>query len=121
VTGFNAIIDIAFKGDDLYILQHWTTAPNTLDGKLIRVACGGRPLVCDALHPTTVLGGLDGPTSFVFGADGALYITNHGASPAFTSPTSEHRPLGEVLRIDLGNADDHGHADHEADKGPEEP
>jgi len=121
VTGFNAIIDIAFKGDDLYILQHWTTAPNAVDGKLIRVACGGRPLVCDGLHPTTVLGGLDGPTSFAFSADGALYVTNHGASPAFTSPTSEHSPRGEVLRIDLGDGDDHGHDDHDADNGPHDP
>jgi len=120
-TGFNAIIDIAFRGDDLYILQHWTTGPNAVDGKLIRVACGGRPLVCDGSHPTTVLGGLDGPTSFVFAPDGALYVTNHGASPAFTSPTSEHTPRGEVLRIDLGDGDDHGHHDHDGDDGPHDP
>jgi hypothetical protein len=122
-TGFNAIIDIAFKGDDLYILQHWTTSPTAMpkDGKLIRVACGGHPFACDGLHPTTVLGGLDGPTSVVVGPDGALYVTNHGAAPAFTSPTSEHTPLGEVLRIDLGDADEHGHHDHddhEGDNGP---
>jgi sugar lactone lactonase YvrE len=61
----------------------------------------------------------------VVGPDGALYVTNHGASPAFTSPTSEHTPLGEVLRIDLGDDGhecsgdhdhhdgDHGHHDHE--------
>jgi hypothetical protein len=120
-TGFNAIIDMAFQGDDLYIVQHWTMAPDGTQkpGNLIRVACAGRPLVCDGLHPTIVLGGLDGPTALAFGPDGALYLTNHGASPAFTSPTSEHTPLGEVLRIDLGNADDHGHADHEADNDPE--
>jgi hypothetical protein len=121
VTGFNAIIDIAFKGDDLYILQHWTLAPTTAamtPGRLVRVACGGSPLVCDGLHPTTVLDGLDGPTAVVVGPDGALYLSNHGASPAFTSPTSEHTPLGEVLRIDLGDAsdDDHGHG-HDDDHG----
>ena len=121
-TGFNAIIDMAFQGDDLYIVQHWTMAPDgtRTDGNLIRVACGGRPLVCDGLHPTIVLGGLDGPTSVAFGPDGAVYLTNHGASPAFASPTSEHKPLGEVLRIDLGTTDDHGHADHDGDNGPEE-
>ena len=120
VTRFNAIIDMAFQGDDLYIVQHWTMAPDGTrkDGNLIRVACGGRPLVCDGLHPTIVLGGLDGPTSLAFGPDGALYVTNHGASPAFASATSEHKPLGEVLRIDLGSADDHGH--DAADQGSEE-
>jgi len=71
-----------------------------------RVAAAGYPFTCDGLHPTTVLGGLDGPTSVVVGPDGALYVTNHGAAPAFASPTSEHTPLGEVLRIDLG---DDGH------------
>jgi hypothetical protein len=122
-TGFNAIIDMAFQGDDLYIVQHWTMAPDGTQkpGNLIRVACAGRPLVCDGLHPTIVLGGLDGPTALAFGPDGALYITNHGASPAFTSPTSAHTPLGEVLRIDLGDGDDHGHDDHDGDNGPNDP
>jgi len=121
-TGFNAIIDIAFRGNDLYILQHWTTSPTASpkDGKLIRVACGGHPFACDGLHPTTVLDGLDGPTSLAFGPDGALYVTNKGALPAFTSLTSAYKPQGEVLRIDLGDADDHGHHgddDHEGDNG----
>jgi hypothetical protein len=109
-TGFNAIIDMAFHGDDLYIVQHWTMAADGTtrkDGNVIRVRCAGRPLVCDGLHPTIVLGGLDGPTSLAFAPDGALYITNHGASPAFTSPTSEYTPIGEVLRIDLGDDGPH--------------
>jgi DNA-binding beta-propeller fold protein YncE len=123
VTGFNAIIDMAFQGDDLYIVQHWTMAPDGTQraGNLIRVACAGRPLVCDGLHPTIVLGGLDGPTALAFAPDGALYITNHGASPAFTSPTSAHTPLGEVLRIDLGDGDDHGHDHHDGDNDPHDP
>jgi hypothetical protein len=121
VTGFNAIIDMAFHGHDLYIVQHWTMAPDgvtRLAGNLIRVACGGRPFVCDGLHPTIVRDGLDGPTSLAFGPDGALYLTNKGALPAFTSATSEYKPQGEVLRIDLGDADDHGqhgHHDHHDD------
>jgi hypothetical protein len=76
--------------------------------------------VCDGLHPTTILAGLDGPTSVVVGPDGALYVTNHGASPAFTSPTSQHIPLGEVLRIDLGDEGHHcpgDHDDHGGDHG----
>jgi hypothetical protein len=121
VTGFNAIIDIAFKGSDLYILQHWTltqtpTQPPTTvmaPGRLVRVACGGRPLVCDGLHPTTVLDLLEGPTAIVVGPDGALYLSNKGASPAFANPPAGHDPKGEVLRIDLGDGDGdhHGHDD----------
>ena len=119
-TGFNAIIDMAFHGDDLYIVQHWTMAPDgtRTAGNLIRVPCAGRPLVCDGLHPTIVLGGLDGPTSLAFGPDGALYVSNKGASPAFASATSGHNPVGEVLRIDLGSADDHGHG--AAEQGSEQ-
>jgi len=116
LTGFNAIIDIAFKGSDLYILQHWTLAPTTLamaPGRLVRVACGGRPLVCDGLHPTTVLDGLDGPTAIAFGPDGALYLSNKGASPAFANPPAGHDPKGEVLRIDLGDGHDHHGHGHE--------
>jgi hypothetical protein len=115
VTGFNAIIDIAFRGDDLYVLQHWTVTagPVAHDGKLVRVSCGGTPLVCDGLHPTTVLDNLDGPTAIAFGPDGALYLSNHGASAAFDSPTSTANPIGQVLRIDLGDGAPHqDHGDH---------
>ena len=95
-------------------LSSWATALAACEppaGNLIRVACGGRPLVCDGLHPTIVRDGLDGPTSLAFGPDGALYVTNKGALPAFTTTTSDHKPQGEVLRIDLGDGDDHGHHD----------
>jgi hypothetical protein len=106
VTGLNAIIDMAFQGDDLYIVEHWTVSPTATprDGKLVRVHCGGRPLVCDST-PETILGGLDGPTSVAFGPDGALYVTNHGAGPAFVGGV--YKPAGEVLRIDMPRG--HGH------------
>jgi hypothetical protein len=122
VTGFNAIIDIAFKGSDLYILQHWTPTPKPPmgPGRLVRVACGGRPLVCDGLHPTTVLDGLDGPTAIVFGPDGALYLSNKGASPAFANPPVGHNPIGEVLRIDLGEGPADDHHDRDGDDGDDD-
>ncbi len=121
-THFNAIIDMAFQGGDLYIVQHWTVSPTVMprDGKVIRIPCLGEPLVCDATQATTVLGGLDGPTSIAFDHDGTLYVTNHGASPAFASGV--YTPLGEVLRVDGldhvlghghgGDADDHAGKDH---------
>ncbi len=104
LTGFNAIIDMAFKGGDLYVLQHWTISPTAVprDGQLVRVSCYGRPLVCDGPR-TVVIGGLDGPTAIAFG-HGALYISHHGASPAFVSGV--YTPVGEVLRIDLGDDGD---------------
>jgi hypothetical protein len=99
--GFNAIIDIAFHGEDLYVLQHWSSfASSTLkDGKLLRIACHDRPLVCDGV-PEEIIGGLDGPTSVLVGR-GSIYVTNHGAAAAFTSQTSPVQHLGEVLRIPL--------------------
>jgi hypothetical protein len=106
VTGLNAIIDMAFQGDDLYIVEHWTVSPTATprDGKLVRLRCGGRPLVCDS-KPETILAGLDGPTSVAFGPDGALYVTNHGAGPAFVGGV--YTPAGEVLRIEMPRG--HGH------------
>jgi hypothetical protein len=109
--GFNAIIDIAFHGEDLYVLQHWSSfASSTLkDGKLIRIGCHDRPLVCDGA-PETIIDGLDGPTSVLIGR-GAIYISNHGASPAFPSQTGARQRLGEVLRIALD--DDEGEPEEE--------
>jgi glucose/arabinose dehydrogenase len=49
---------------------------------MIRVAPDGTP--------TTVLGGLDRPTSVAVGPDGSLYVTNHGLSVGG----------GEVLRVE---------------------
>jgi len=99
--GFNAIIAIAFHGEDLYVLQHWSSfLSSTLkDGRLIRIACHDRPLVCDGPRET-VIDNLDVPTALLIGR-GAIYISHHGATPAFTSQTSPPQHLGEVLRIPL--------------------
>jgi hypothetical protein len=84
LSGFKAVIDLAFdsKGN-LYVLQH-ATGPTMLlgPGQLIRVAPDGTR--------TTVIAGLDRPTSVTVGPDGALYVTNHGLSAGG----------GEVLRIE---------------------
>jgi hypothetical protein len=109
LTGFNAIIDMAFKGEDLYVLQHWTGSNTLGSGKLIRIACHDRPLVCDGA-PEVLLDGLDGPTSILLGR-GAAYISHHGASPAFAGGVRQR--LGEVLRLAL---DDDAEDDEDEDE-----
>jgi sugar lactone lactonase YvrE len=84
LTGFKAIIDLAFdEAGNLYVLQH-ATGPTMLTGPgmLIRVAPDGTR--------TAVLTGLDRPTSVAVGPDDALYVTNHGLSAG----------SGEVLRVE---------------------
>ena len=83
-SGFKAIIDIAFDSEgNLYVLQHATGLTMLLGpGVLIRVAPDGTR--------TTVLGGLDRPTSVAIGPDGAFYVTNHGLTVGG----------GEVLRVE---------------------
>jgi hypothetical protein len=87
-TGFKAIMDLAFGADgSLYVVENATNtfpppppfAPNT--GRLSRVApdCTVTPL----------LEGLDRPTAVAVGADGAIYVTNHGVTPG----------AGEVLKL----------------------
>jgi glucose/arabinose dehydrogenase len=67
----------------LYVLQHSTLFPFFGGpGSLVRVAPDG--------SRSTVLPGLDRPTSVAVGPDGAIYVTNHGVS----------RGIGEVLRIE---------------------
>ncbi len=91
LTGFNAIIGVAFQGEDLYVLQHWSsfTSSTLKDGKLIR----RRTVMRDVDRAS-----LDGPTSVLIGR-GAIYISHHGASPAFVGTTRQR--LGEVLRLAL--------------------
>ena len=83
LSGFKSVIDIAFaRGGTLYVLQHSSGAAGLVaPGSLIRVAPDGTR--------TTILGGLDHPTSVVLGPDGALYISNRGQSAG----------IGEVLRV----------------------
>ena len=112
-TGFNAIIDIAFKGRGLYVLQHWTTTPTAIprDGELVRVSCGGRPLVCDG-RPH------DGPRR-TGRADrdrrrrGRRVVRLQPRRLFRRSSEASVHTIGEVLRIDLGDGDDDDHHDHD--------
>ena len=82
-SGFKTVIDIAFDPrGNLYVLQH-ATGPTGLagPGNLIRVTPDGTR--------TTILAGLDRPTSVTVGPDDAVYVTNHGLSVGG----------GEVLRL----------------------
>ena len=89
-TGFKAIMDLAFGPDGtLYVVENATNAfpppppfaPNS--GRLSRVAPG-----CSSVE--TLLEGLDRPTAVAIGADGAIYVTNHGVTAG----------RGEVLMIE---------------------
>jgi hypothetical protein len=64
------------------VLEHSSGAAGlAAPGSLIRVDGNGTR--------TTILGGLDHPTSVVVAPDGALYISNHGQSAG----------IGEVIRV----------------------
>ena len=102
-TGFNAIIDIGFHGSDLYVLQHWTLDPTGADGRLLRMKCIGRPLVCG--EPEAVMTNIDRATAFII-EQGAMYMSIHGANPAFVKGV--YTPLGEVIRIEMAEDDDAG-------------
>ncbi len=84
LTGFTAIIDIAWGPDGrLYVLQFATGPGLTGPGVLIRVEANGTrtPVVSDLIAP----GGV------VFGPDGAAYISNKSVLAG----------AGEVLRVEL--------------------
>lgn len=83
LTGFKTVLDIDFGLDgSVYVLQHATGAGITpSSGVLVRVAPDGAR--------TTVRAQLNRPTSVLVAPDGALYVTNNGASVG----------TGQVLRI----------------------
>jgi hypothetical protein len=85
LTGFTTIMDLAFGRDgNLYVLQHSSTGPFFGGpGALIRVEPNG--------DRTTLFTGLERPSAFVIGNDGAFYISNKGTSIG----------TGEVLRLQL--------------------
>jgi hypothetical protein len=82
--GFKTIVDIAFDLDgSLLVVEHATGGlffPQN-SGRLTRVTQG--------CARTPLLTALDRPTSVAVGADGAIYVTNHGVTPG----------IGEVLRL----------------------
>jgi glucose/arabinose dehydrogenase len=87
-TGFKTIMDLAFAADgSLYVVEN-ATGPfpppppfAAFSGRLTRVApdCSVTPLLV----------GLNRPTAVAVGADGAVYVTNHGVTAG----------AGEVLMI----------------------
>jgi hypothetical protein len=99
LAGFTQIIDIAFDGQgNLYVLQYGP-------GTLVRVTPdtdepGGICAQYRAGMPGTLLLGppqLSQPTSVAVGPDGALYVSNRGASAV---DRVTRTGVGEVLRIE---------------------
>ena len=83
LSSFTTVIDFAFGPDgSMYVVEHST-------GPMFFAGAGRIPKVSTTGARTTVIGGLDRPTSIVVNNDGALYITNHGISMG----------AGEVLKI----------------------
>jgi hypothetical protein len=83
-AGFKTIMDLAFEADgSLLVVEHATGGLffPTNSGQLSRVA--------PDCSRTTLLAGLDRPTSVAVGDDGAIYVTNHGVTPG----------AGEVLKL----------------------
>lgn len=86
-SGFTMIIDLAFDaGGNLFVLEYDTNgllAPGSA-GRLSRVAAGSGAV--DVVWTA----GLVNPTGLAIGADGSVYVSNHGNAGA---------GLGDVLRI----------------------
>jgi hypothetical protein len=82
--GFKMIMDLALEADgSLLVVEHATGGLffPTNSGQLSRVA--------PDCSRTTLLAGLDRPTSVAVGDDGAIYVTNHGVTPG----------AGQVLKL----------------------
>ena len=94
LTGFKAIIDIAFDEDGtLYVLQHATGAMLSGPGILVRVVPDMTQADIRAQYQqgtrTTVIANLPQPTSVVIGPDHELYVTIRGTTAGG----------GEVIRL----------------------
>jgi hypothetical protein len=82
LSGFTAVIDIAFAADGtLYVLEHATGPGLSGPGALVKVSPTG--------VRTTVSSSLDHPTALLIGRHGAIYVTNHGTTAGG----------GELLRL----------------------
>jgi hypothetical protein len=95
-TGLSKVLGLAFDARGrLYALEtsYSTTDPGPVPftGRLIRISRNGK-------HKVVIDTGdsLFFPTGMTFGRDGALYVSNMGFGP----------PFGEILRIELPDADD---------------
>ena len=83
-AGFKMIMDLAFEADgSLLVVEHAT------GGLLFPTNSGQLSRVAPDCSRTTLLAGLDRPTSIAVGNDGAIYVTNHGVTPG----------AGEVLKL----------------------
>jgi glucose/arabinose dehydrogenase len=83
-AGFKMIMDLAFEADgSLLVVEHAT------GGLLFPTNSGQLSRVAPDCSRTTLLAGLDRPTSIAVGDDGAIYVTNHGVTPG----------AGEVLKL----------------------
>lgn len=94
-TGLSKVLGLAFDHRDrLYALEtsYSTTDPGPVPftGRLLRISRNGHKTVIDTGNS------LFFPTGLTFGPDGALYVSNMGFGP----------PFGEILRIELPDADD---------------
>ena len=82
--GFKAIMDLVFDQDgSLYVVE------NATGGLFFAPATGQLSRVAPDCSRTTLLAGLDRPTAVAVGADGAVYVTNHGVTAG----------AGEVLKV----------------------
>lgn len=94
-TGLSKVLGLAFdRRGRLYALETsystTDTGPVPFTGRLIRISRHGKQkVVIDTGHS------LFFPTGMTFGDDGALYVSNMGFGP----------PFGEILRIELPDAD----------------
>jgi hypothetical protein len=95
-TGLSKVLGLAFDARGrMYALEtsYSTTAtgPVPSTGRLIRISRNGQQKVVIDTGSSLFF-----PTGMTFGRDGALYVSNMGFGP----------PFGEILRIEMPDADD---------------